>query len=212
MNPFIERDMEKCILCGKCVRVCEEIQGFGAIDVAGRGFTAKVTPPFEKDLDCEFCGQCVSLCPTGALIGKQSLGKGRQKDVKEVETVCGYCGCGCNLTLHTSRNEVVRVTSRPDTLNEGWLCVKGRYGQSFINSIDRLTTPLIKKDGKFVPASWDEALGYVAERLSAIKQKHGPDAIGGLASARCTNEENYLFQKFIRAVIGTNNVDHCARL
>ena len=212
LNPFIERDMEKCILCGKCVRVCEEIQGLGAIDVGGRGFSAKVTPPFEKDLDCEFCGQCVSICPTGALIGKQSLGKGRQKDVKEVETVCGYCGCGCNLTLHVSRNEVVRVTSRQNTINEGWLCVKGRYGQSFINSPDRLTTPLIKKDGAFVTASWDEALGYVAERLGAIRQKNGPDAIGGLSSARCTNEENYLFQKFIRAVIGTNNVDHCARL
>jgi predicted molibdopterin-dependent oxidoreductase YjgC len=212
MNPFIERDMEKCVLCGKCVRVCDEIQGLGAIDISGRGFTAKVTPAFEQDLDCEFCGQCVSICPTGALIGKQSLGKGRQKDVKEVETICGYCGCGCNLTLHISRNEVIRVTSRPNTINEGWLCVKGRYGQSFINSPDRLTTPLIKKEGKFVPASWDEALGYVAERLGAIKQKHGPDAIGGLSSARCTNEENYLFQKFMRAVIGTNNVDHCARL
>lgn len=212
LNPFIARDMDKCILCGKCVRVCEEIQGLGAIDVTGRGFTAKVSPPFEKDLDCEFCGQCVSLCPTGALIGKQSLGKGRQMDVKKVETVCGYCGCGCNLTLHTSRNEIVRVTSRPDTVNEGWLCVKGRYGQSFINSPDRLTTPLIKKEGKFAPASWDEALGYIAERMGAIKEKHGPDAIGGLSSARCTNEENYLFQKFIRAVIGTNNVDHCARL
>lgn len=212
LNPFIERDMEKCVLCGKCVRVCDEIQGLGAIDMTGRGFAAKVSPPFEKDLDCEFCGQCVSLCPTGALIGKQSLGKGRQVDVKEVETICPYCGCGCNLTLHTSRNEIVRVTSRPDTINEGWLCVKGRYGQSFINSPDRLKTPLIKRDGKFVEASWDEALGYVAERLKAIKEKHGPDAIGGLSSARCTNEENYLFQKFIRAVIGTNNVDHCARL
>lgn len=212
LNPFIERDMEKCILCGKCVRVCEEIQGLAAIDMTGRGFTAKVSPPFEKDLDCEFCGQCVSICPTGALIGKQSLGKGRQVDVKEVETICPYCGCGCNLTLHVSRNEVVRVTSRPDTINEGWLCVKGRYGQSFFNSPDRLKAPLIRKDGAFVEVSWDEAYGYIAERLKAIKEKHGPDAIGGLSSARCTNEENYLFQKFIRAVIGTNNVDHCARL
>jgi predicted molibdopterin-dependent oxidoreductase YjgC len=211
MNPFIERDMEKCILCGKCVRVCDEVQGLGAIDISGRGFTAKVTPAFEKDLDCEFCGQCVSICPTGALMSKQALGKGRQKDVKQVETVCSYCGCGCNLTLHVSRNEVVRVTSRRDTINEGWLCVKGRFGQGFINSPDRLTTPLIKKDGAFVPATWDEALGYIAEKLSAIKKKHGPDAIGGLSSARCTNEENYLFQKFIRAGIGTNNVDHCAR-
>ena len=211
LNPFIERDMEKCILCGKCVRVCDEIQGLGAIDVAGRGFTAKISPPFGKDLNCEFCGQCVSICPTGALIGKQSMGKGRQKDVKEVETVCTYCGCGCNLTLHVSRNEVVRVTSRPDTINEGWLCVKGRYGYSFINSPDRLTTPLIKKDGAFIPASWDEAFSLIAKKLGSIKQKHGPDAIGGLSSARCTNEENYLFQKFIRAGIGTNNVDHCAR-
>jgi len=211
LNPFIERDMEKCILCGKCVRVCDEIQGLGAIDVAGRGFTAKISPPFEKDLNCEFCGQCVSICPTGALIGKQSMGKGRQKDVKAVETICTYCGCGCNLTLHVSRNEVVRVTSRPDTINEGWLCVKGRYGYSFINSSDRLTTPLIKKDGAFVPASWDEAFSLIAKKLSSIKQEHGPDAIGGLSSARCTNEENYLFQKFIRAGIGTNNVDHCAR-
>ncbi len=210
-NPFIERDMEKCILCGKCVRVCEEIQGVAAIDIANRGFTAKVSTPFEKDLNCEFCGQCVSVCPTGALLGKQALGKGRQKDVKEVETVCPYCGCGCNLTLHVTRNEVVRVTSRQDTVNEGWLCVKGRFGYGFINSPDRLTTPLIKKDGKFVEASWDEAYGHIAEKLSGIKTKHGPDAIGGLSSARCTNEENYLFQKFMRAGVGTNNVDHCAR-
>lgn len=211
LNPFIERDMEKCILCGKCVRVCDEVQGVGAIDIAHRGFTAKVSTPFGKDLDCEFCGQCVSICPTGALVGKQTLGKGRQKDVTQVETICPYCGCGCNLTLHVSRNEVVRVTSRPNTINEGWLCVKGRFGQGFINSPDRLKTPLIRKDGAFVEASWDEAFGYIAERLSAIKQKHGPDAIGGLSSARCTNEENYLFQKFMRAAIGTNNVDHCAR-
>jgi len=211
-NPFIERDMEKCILCGKCVRVCEEIQGVGAIDISSRGFVAKVSTPFEKDLDCEFCGQCVSVCPTGALMGKQSLGKGRQKDVKEVDTVCPYCGCGCNLTLHVNRNEVLRVTSRKDTINEGWLCVKGRFGFSFINSPDRLKMPLIKKDGKFVETSWDEALGYIATKLGDIKSKHGSDAIGGLSSARCTNEENYLFQKFMRAAIGTNNVDHCARL
>jgi predicted molibdopterin-dependent oxidoreductase YjgC len=212
LNPFIERDMEKCILCGKCVRVCDEIQGVGAIDVAHRGFVAKVSTPFGKDLDCEFCGQCVSICPTGALVGKQTLGKGRQKDVAEVDTVCPYCGCGCNLTLHVSRNEVVRVSSRPNTINEGWLCVKGRFGQGYLNSPDRLKTPLIRKNGALVEASWEEAFGYITERLSAIKQKHGPDAIGGLSSARCTNEENYLFQKFIRAAIGTNNVDHCARL
>jgi predicted molibdopterin-dependent oxidoreductase YjgC len=211
-NPFIERDMEKCILCGRCVKVCDEVQGVGAIDYAYKGFGTKICPPFERDLDCEFCGQCVAVCPTGALVSKPSLYKGRQRDIRTVETVCPYCGCGCALTLHVSGNEVIRASSRQDTINEGWLCVKGRFGFSFINSPDRLKTPLIKKNGAFVEASWDEAFGYIAEKLSAVRQKHGPDAIGGLASARCTNEENYLFQKFMRAAIGTNNVDHCARL
>jgi len=209
-NPFIERDMEKCILCGKCVRVCSEIQGVGAIDIAYRGFNAKITPPFEKDLDCEFCGQCVAVCPTGALTAKQWALRGRQS--KEVDTTCAYCGTGCQITLHVRRNEVVRVTSKEDTWNEGWLCVKGRFGYQFIGSPDRLKTPLIRKNGSLKEATWDEALDYSVKRLKEIKEKYGPDSIGGLSSARCTNEENYLFQKFIRAVIGTNNVDHCARL
>lgn len=211
-NPFIERDMEKCILCGKCVRVCSDVEGVSAIDIAYRGFHSKVTPPFEKDLNCEFCGQCVSVCPTGALTGKMWSGMGRQKDIKEIVTVCPYCGCGCSLTLHVSRDKIIRVTSDPDTINEGWLCPKGRFGYEFVGSKDRLSSPLIKKDGKFEQVTWDEALDHIASHLNDIKMKHGSDAIGGLSSARCTNEENYLFQKFIRAAIGTNNVDHCARL
>jgi predicted molibdopterin-dependent oxidoreductase YjgC len=210
-NPFIEWEMEKCILCSKCVRVCNQVQGVNAIDFAYRGFDAKVSTPFDEDLACEFCGQCVDICPTGALVGKESLGKGRQKDMRPIETICPYCGCGCNLTLHTIRNKVVRVTSRPDTINQGWLCVKGRFGYNFLHSSDRLTTPLIKKNGLFVKATWEEAFQLVAGRLSSIKERYGPDAIAGLSSARCTNEENYLFQKFMRAAIGTNNVDHCAR-
>lgn len=210
-NPFLERDMEKCILCGKCVRICDEIQGVRAIEIAYRGFNAKICPPYEKDLNCEFCGQCVSVCPTGALTGKMWAQKGRQKDIKEVDTVCPYCGCGCGLTLHVRKNAVIRVTSKEDTINEGWLCPKGRFGYSFINSPDRLKTPMIKEKGKFREASWDEALDLIASKFKKIKGKYGPDSIGGLASARCTNEENYLFQKFMRAAIGTNNVDHCAR-
>lgn len=211
-NPFIEREMEKCILCGRCVKVCREVQGVEAIEFAYRGFQAKICPPFDRDLDCEFCGQCIAVCPTGALTGKMRVRKGRQKDIKEVDTVCGYCGVGCNVTLHVRRNEVIRVTSREDTFNEGWLCVKGRFGYRFIGSPDRLKSPLIKKNGKFEEVSWEEAFAYAAERLASIKAQHGPDSIAGLASARCTNEDNYLFQEFIRAVIGTNNVDHCARL
>jgi NADH dehydrogenase/NADH:ubiquinone oxidoreductase subunit G len=230
-NPFIERDMGKCILCGQCVRVCDEIQGVGAIDFAYRGMKTKITPPFERSLNCEFCGQCVAICPTGALTGKMWARRGRQ-NFREVDTVCPYCGCGCNLTLHVKGNEVIRVSSREDTINEGWLCVKGRFAYGFINHPDRLAKPLIRIAGKDIPepetgslisnlksqisnlfreVSWDEALDYIAGKLSWLINTHGPDCIGGLSSARCTNEENYLFQKLIRAAIGTNSVDHCAR-
>ncbi len=235
-NPFIRREMEKCIMCGQCVRICDEIQGVGAIDYAYKGLWTKICPPFEKDLDCEFCGQCVGVCPTGALTGRMWASKGRQK-FREVETVCPYCGCGCNLTLAVRKNEIARVYSKKETVNQGMLCVKGRFAYDFVNSPDRLTRPLIRigttkdfvpnrenpyrgsKQGsasktgfdQFREASWDEALDLVALRFKEIKDLHGPDVIGGLASARCTNEDNYLFQKFMRMAVGTNNVDHCAR-
>ena len=207
------REQNKCVLCGLCVRVCDEIQGVGAIGYANRGFETKVCSPFEHDLECEFCGQCISVCPTGALSAKMWEGHARAEGVEQTETICGYCGCGCSLMVHTFGNEVTRISSPKDSLNKGWLCVKGRFGYEFIGSAERLTTPLIRREkgGRLVPASWDEAIGLVVSKLNEIKEKYGPDAIGGLASARCTNEENYLFQKLLRAGIGTNNVDHCAR-
>lgn len=212
-NPFIMREQNKCVLCGLCVRVCEEVQGVGAIGYADRGFNAKICAPFEHDLNCEFCGQCVSVCPTGALSGKMWAGFPRHEGVKLTETTCTYCGCGCNLTLHSQGNQITRVSSRKDNHNRGWLCVKGRFGYEFINSKDRLTTPLIRrqKGGQLEPAGWEEALSLVVTKFTEIREKYGPDALGGLASARCTNEENYLFQKLFRSAIGTNNVDHCAR-
>ncbi len=212
-NPFIYRVQDKCVMCGLCVRVCEEVQGVGAIGFAERGFEATITPPFGHDLDCEFCGQCVSVCPTGALSGKVWMGKPRLTGVEKTDTTCTYCGCGCNITLHSHGDEVFKVTSDADNHNRGWLCVKGRFGFEFINSKDRLTTPLIRREkgGELEPASWDEALDLVASRLLDIKKEHGSDAVAGLTSARCTNEENYLFQKMFRAGLGTNNVDHCAR-
>ncbi len=212
-NPFIKREMEKCILCGKCVRVCDEVQGVNAIDIAYRGFNAKVCPPYEKNLNCEFCGQCIVVCPTGALSSMISSGQGRQMNVKFTDTVCSYCGCGCKLTLHSVRDKVIRVTSPDDSPNNGWLCVKGRFGFEFINSKKRLRTPLLrrKKGDQLEPATWEEAIDLITSRFSEIKKNHGPDALAGLASARCTNEENYAFQKLFRAVIGTNNIDHCAR-
>lgn len=211
-NPFVERDLEKCILCGRCVKVCDEVQGVEAIDFGYRGFRSKICTNFEQDLDCEFCGQCVSVCPTGALTGKLWTRKGRKGGQIEIETTCPYCGTGCNITAHVKDNEILKITSREQTWNEGWLCVKGRFGYRFVQSPERLTRPLIKRNGVFAEVSWDEALDHVARRLSEIKETHGADSLGGLSSARCTNEENYAFQKFIRAGIGTNNVDHCARL
>jgi predicted molibdopterin-dependent oxidoreductase YjgC len=212
-NPFVQREQNKCVLCGLCVRVCDEVQGVGAIGFAGRGFDAKICSPFERDLDCEFCGQCISVCPTGALSAKLWAGRPRHEGVVLTETTCSYCGCGCNITVHARGNEVTRISSRPDNHNRGWLCVKGRFGYEFINSGDRLQTPLIRwqKGGELEPASWEDALDLIATQFTAIREKYGSDALAGLASARCTNEENYMFQKLFRAVIGTNNLDHCAR-
>jgi predicted molibdopterin-dependent oxidoreductase YjgC len=214
-NPFIERDLEKCILCGRCVKVCDEVQGVEAIDFGYRGFRSKICPSYEEDLDCEFCGQCIAVCPTGALTGKQWARRGRYEGVRQVDTTCPYCGTGCTLTVHVNvkDNEIARVTSKPWTANDGWLCVKGRFGYQFANSPDRLTKPLIRRrSGQFEETTWTAAIEYTASWLKRIKERSGPDAIGGLSSARCTNEENYLFQKFMRAGVGTNNVDHCARL
>jgi len=214
-NPFIERDMEKCILCGRCVKVCDEVQGVEAIEFGYRGFRSKIVPAYEEDLDCEFCGQCISVCPTGALTAKQWARQGRYEGMRSVDTTCPYCGTGCTLTVHVkgSDNRIARVSSNAWTGNEGWLCVKGRFGYQFANSPDRLTKPLIRRaSGEFEETTWTAAIEYTATWLRQVREKHGADAIAGLSSARCTNEENYLFQKFMRAAVGTNNVDHCARL
>jgi formate dehydrogenase alpha subunit len=216
-TPFIVYDPSKCILCGRCVGICEDVQQCNVLDFAERGFISHITTSFGRSMvetSCEMCGNCVSSCPTGALQDKVSQSLGRTWDVRRVETVCPYCGCGCNIRLHVDgHGRVVQVSAEIGKgPNEGNLCVKGRYGFQFINHPDRLTQPLVRRDGELVPASWDEALDVVAQRLTAIKAEHGADALAGFASARCTNEENYLFQKFMRAVVGTHNVDHCARL
>ncbi len=216
-NPLIERDPNKCVLCGRCVRICEDVVGAGVYGFVRRGFDAIVSTPYERSLldsPCLFCGQCVSACPVGALTSKISKGKGRLWDVKKTDTICPYCGVGCTITLWVKENRIVNVTAPVGKgVNKGNLCVKGRFGYQFVNSPDRLKSPLIRqKDGSFMRVGWKTAVSYVAENLSRIRDKYGPDSIAGLASARCTNEENYIFQKFMRAAIGTNNIDHCARL
>jgi len=213
-NPFIERDLTKCILCGKCIRACQELSVVGAIDYAYRGFQSKPATLFDqplKESSCESCGLCVSMCPVGALSDTSIKYKGQT--TRKIRTVCPYCGCGCGIYLNVRDQEVISVTPDQDNpVNQERLCVKGRYGFSFINSPERLKAPLIRKNGELTESSWEEALDLVAQKLNEIKQKYGSDSLAGLSSSKCTNEENYLMQKFMRVVIGTNNIDNCARL
>lgn len=216
-NAMIQRDLNKCIRCGRCVRACNEIQVNEVLDFANRSSKAKVGPAFDEDYinsACVFCGECAQVCPTGAITLKQAKFAGRPWELTKTRTTCAYCGVGCQMDIYTKDNKIVKVMGNREygTPNQGSLCVKGRFGMDFVSHPSRLTKPLIRKNGELKEATWEEAYDYIAEKLSVTKKKHGPDSIAGFSSARVTNEENYIFQKFIRTVIGTNNVDHCARL
>lgn len=217
-NEAMEYDPNKCIRCGRCIRICEEVQMDSALTFRERASAVEVSTAFGMPLNestCELCGQCISTCPTGSLYERAAKTKGQCKDLVRTTTTCPYCGVGCQIDLNVNprTNRVVRVTSRTGCVpNGGNLCVKGRFGMDFVSDSRRLTTPLIKRNGKFEGATWDEAVDLIAGKLSETKSKFGSDSIAGLSSAKCTNEDNYVFQKFMRACIGTNNVDHCARL
>jgi len=214
VNPFIERDLSKCILCAKCIRACQELVVEGAIDYFRRGFTAKATTlddlPLE-DSECTFCGTCVALCPTGALMERDRLYRGTTKTT--VETTCPFCGCGCSICLEVKDNHIVGATpGKEDTVNHGTLCVRGSYSFDFIHSPDRLTKPLVKANDGFEEVSWEQALERVATEFKRINEEHGPNSLAVLGSSKCTNEENYLLQRFTRCVLGTNNIDNGSRL
>jgi len=215
-NPFIIRDYSKCILCGRCLRVCNEVIGQGAINFINRGFSAKVACMEDVPLDhsnCEMCGSCVQACPTGALTYKKARFRGRESETEVVRSTCPYCGCGCQLELHVKDGEVVYVDAVEDAgPNYGTACVKGRFGFDFIYNPDRLHKPLVRKGQSFEETDWDTALDLVAGKLREIKDRHGADSIMMASSAKATNEENYAWMKFTRAALGTNNIDHCARL
>jgi len=214
-NPFINRNLNKCIQCGACVRACEELTGQDNLSYLNRGFHRKVTTAGDVDYmnsECVFCGQCVAVCPTGALTEKTMAGQARRWDIEKVRTTCPFCGTGCNFDLAVKDKKIIGVLSDTDApVNGRSLCVKGRFGWDYIYNEKRLTSPLIKKNGKFEEASWDEAYDLIAQRLNEIKGKYGSESFAALSSARCTNEENYLVSKFTRAYMGNNNVDHCAR-
>ncbi len=241
-NPFVYVDLNKCIICGRCVRACGEIQNRDVWNFAQRGFETKLVAgadQFMLDARCESCGQCVAYCPVGALHDKMSMGLGRPNQVSKVRTTCSYCGVGCTFDLNVRDGKVVRVTSAEDAPVNGLsLCVKGRYGYDYLHHPDRLTRPLVRakwlagaeerlasgewrvansqsptpNPDDLVETDWDSALDLVANRFAEVRKEHGSDAFALLASAKCTNEENYLFNKFTRQILATNTIDHCARL
>lgn len=231
-NPFIDFNPGKCIQCGICVRTCDEIVGANALNMVYRGYALKVSTFGDKPLKdsvCVSCGECVERCPTAALVRNKI-----EHPTREVKSICAYCGVGCGLYLGVQGDRVVKARGdRANPVSQGELCVRGRFGYKFIHSRSRLTgplvrsydpmergegawsksgkpvtRPLVKQDGRFVEISWDQAIKYMASTLSHYKG----DQFAAMSSAKCTNEENYLFQKFVRTVMGTNNIDHCARL
>jgi len=223
INPFIHFDSDKCILCARCTRYCDEVEAVNAITLSERGSKTTIATAFEQSLmdsSCELCGGCIDTCPTGAMSEKMPLEAGYKPDqeFEKVRTTCNYCGVGCQMDLQVDKNgndglgKVVKVTSPEvgSTTNDGNLCVKGRFAYEFIEHKERLKTPLIRKNGELVEASWDEALSYAAKGLLDVKNKYGADSLGFISSSRCTGEENYLVQKLSRAVFRTNNVHQCA--
>lgn len=213
-HPYIHVDMSQCILCYRCVRICEEVQGQFVWEIVNRGHETRIVPDSQTNLresSCVSCGACVDTCPTGALEDKSILARG--VPTQWTRTTCPYCGVGCEMNVGSKEDRLVSIEPVMNApVSRGHLCVKGRYAFDFVSAADRITEPMIRKGGDWQPVSWDEAISFVAEKLQRIINEHGPDSVGILGSARGTNEEAYLAQKFARLVVGTNNVDCCARV
>ena len=218
-SPFIVRDPDKCIHCFRCIRGCTDLVVNDVLEMGFRGRESRIVCDTDLPLgrsSCVSCGECVQLCPTGALTEKKAAGKGRPWELDRVRTTCPYCGVGCQVELHVDHaaNRIVRVSGVEGVPpNDGMLCLKGRFGYDFTSSPQRLTSPLVRRSRgePLEPVSWDVALDFTAGRLAAIRARNGPDAIGVISCARSTNENNYAAMKFARAGVGTNNIDHCAR-
>jgi len=210
--PLLESDPNRCILCEKCVKVDHEVVGCDAIAVVNKGEATIIDTVDGKPLNCEFCGNCVAVCPTGTLITKPFKFKGRPWTFAKVQSVCAFCGAGCQIEYHAKEGRVARVTSEDDTFNNGNLCINGRFGYGYLESPERLTAPMLREGGALARTDWNSAFSAAAEKLKAIIAKDGAAAVAGLGSPRVTNEESFLFQKFLRSAVGTNNIDSEARL
>lgn len=213
-HPYMTSDLSKCINCYRCVRACDEVQGEFVLSMAGRGFDSHIIKGLDQsfmDSDCVSCGACSQACPTSAISDVFQSKAIQATDT--TRTVCTYCGVGCNLEVATSNGEILSITAPYDAeVNQGHTCLKGRFAFKFYDHPERLDSPMIKRNGEFEKVSWDEAYDYITEKFKAFKAEFGPDSLAGISSSRCTNEENYLMQKFYRAVINTNNIDGCARV
>lgn len=213
-HPYMTSDLSKCINCYRCVRACDEVQGEFVLNMSGRGFDSHIIKGANTsfmDSDCVSCGACAQACPTSAI--SDVFQSKAVRATKKTRTVCTYCGVGCNLDISSSNGDILSIQAPYDAeVNTGHTCLKGRYAFGFYNHEDRLTSPMIRKNGELENVSWDEAYDYIVTKLEGYKKDFGPDFIAGISSSRCTNEENYLMQKFMRAVVGTNNIDGCARV
>ncbi|MGM0647126.1 MAG: formate dehydrogenase subunit alpha [Bacteroidota bacterium] len=215
-SPVLTYDASKCIKCFRCIKACDELQGKNILSLAQRGIESHIVAGFDHwgDSECDGCGECVQLCPTGALVEKPHRNEIHLDTIdKKVRTTCPYCGVGCQIELLIKDNRILRVNGVEGVMpNDGRLCIKGRFGYDFVSSKERLTKPLIKENGKFIEAEWDEAIALIAKRFNSIRDTHGRESLAGFASSKCTNEDNYIFQKFVRIALGNNNMDNCARL
>jgi len=208
-SSLVYYDWPRCILCYRCIRVCDEGMDVNAYGIGNRGVMSEIIPNHETKLECEECGMCIDICPVGALTSGTYRYKTRPWELAYTGTICNHCGDGCKTTLSIRNNEIIRANNRDHTgINGEFLCGKGRFGWDFVNSNQRLTVPLIRRNGKQDSSTWEEALALTAERLTGVLAQHGPESIAVIGSNRTTNEENYLLQRFARTVLGTNHLDH----
>ena len=214
-NPLIEFYLNRCIMCGLCVRACDEIQGVQALDFHERGMKTTIGTANQEPLDCEFCGQCITVCPTGALMDMSSQERGLAALFKTNHSICGYCSWGCTVQIETKKNKVARFVGDETNdlgINEGNLCAKGRFGHGIVHNENRIKSPLMNVGGTFKEVSWDEAIQTIVDRVQATINRSGPETVAGIGGEKLTNEENYLFQKLFRGLYGSNQITNLANM